>query len=48
MLKDYRAGLTGDRADEEYDRHENRRLTVPLFALWLSQVEELFGDPLAI
>lgn len=50
MLEDYRAGLTVDRADEERDRAEGRRLRQLVLALWSARddLEALFGDPLAI
>jgi haloacetate dehalogenase len=50
MLEDYRAGLTVDRADEEADRAQGRRLSVPSLILWSQRddLEQLFGDPVAI
>ena len=50
MLEDYRAGLTVDRAHEQADRAEGRRLTMPLLVLWSlrDDLEWLFGDPIPI
>lgn len=50
MLEDYRAGLTVDRAHEQADRAEGRRLTMPLLVLWSlrDDLERLFGDPIPI
>ncbi|GAB3614742.1 alpha/beta fold hydrolase [Humibacter ginsengisoli] len=50
MLEDYRAGLTLDRAHEQADRAEGRRLTMPLLVLWSlrDDLERLFGDPIPI
>ncbi len=50
MLEDYRAGLTVDRAHEETDRANGRRLNMPLLVLWSlrDDLAELYGDPLAI
>ena len=47
MLEDYRAGLTVDRADEEADRAEGRRVNCPTLVLWSGRddLEELHGDP---
>ena len=50
MLEDYRAGLTIDRAHEEYDKAMGRRLEIPLLVLWSlrDDLEDLYRDPLAI
>jgi haloacetate dehalogenase len=50
MLEDYRAGLTIDRAHEEADRAEGRRIRCPALVLWSlrDDLEELYGDPLRI
>lgn len=50
MLEDYRAGLTIDRADEEADKADGRRLRMPLLVLWSlrDDLEQLYGDPLVI
>lgn len=50
MLKDDRAGLTVDRADETADRPAGRKIERPLLVLWSGRddLEQLFGDPLAI
>jgi haloacetate dehalogenase len=50
MLEDYRAGVVLDRADEEADRAEGRRLSMPLLVLWSlrDDLERLYGDPLGI
>jgi haloacetate dehalogenase len=50
MLEDYRAGLTIDRAHEEFDKALGRRLEIPLLVLWSlrDDLEELYGDPLTI
>jgi haloacetate dehalogenase len=50
MLEDYRAGLTIDRAHEEVDRAEGRRIRCPALVLWSlrDDFEELYGDPLRI
>jgi haloacetate dehalogenase len=50
MLEDYRAGLTIDRLDEEFDRSIGNLLQMPLLVLWSQRddLEELCGDPLEI
>lgn len=50
MLEDYRAGVTVDRADEEADLADGRRLRMPTLVLWSlgDDLEALYGDPLAI
>jgi haloacetate dehalogenase len=50
MPEDYRAGLTIDRAHEEADRAEGRRIRCPALVLWSlrDDLEELYGDPLRI
>ena len=50
MLEDYRAGLGPDRAADEADRAEGRRITCPTMVLWSSRddLADLHGDVLAI
>jgi haloacetate dehalogenase len=50
MCEDYRAGLTVDRADNEADRAQGRRVRCPTLVLWSKHddLEDLYGDPLAI
>jgi haloacetate dehalogenase len=50
MVCDYRAGLRGDRADEEADVAAGRKITCPTVFCWSTgdDMEELYGDPLAI
>lgn len=50
MIEDYRAGLGIDRADDEADRAEGRRLACPLLMLWSARddLEDLHGDVLGI
>ncbi|WP_217177083.1 alpha/beta hydrolase [Streptomyces sp. AC495_CC817] len=50
MLEDYRAGLSVDRADEEADRAQGRKVEPSTLVLWstLDDLEELYGDPVAI
>ncbi|MFI6316168.1 alpha/beta fold hydrolase [Nonomuraea sp. NPDC050556] len=50
MCEDYRAGLGVDRAADDADREEGRRITCPVLFLWAGRddMEELYGDPLAI
>lgn len=50
MIEDYRAGLGIDRADDEADRAEGRRLACPLLVLWSARddLEDLHGDVLGI
>ena len=47
MLEDYRAGLGIDRANEEADRADGRRVTAPLLLLW-SPRDMLHGDPMEV
>jgi haloacetate dehalogenase len=50
MLADYRAGLGVDRADEEADRADGRRVRCPVLVLWSRRddLAELYGDPRAV
>jgi haloacetate dehalogenase len=50
MLEDYRAGLTVDRATDDADRSEGRRITCPTLFLWSTRddLHELYTDPLAV
>lgn len=50
MLEDYRAGLGVDRAADEADRADGRRIARPVLVLWSSRddLPELYGDPLEI
>jgi haloacetate dehalogenase len=50
MCEDYRAGLGLDRAHDESDRRDGRRVTCPMLLLWSKRddLETLYGDPLAI
>jgi haloacetate dehalogenase len=50
MLEDYRAGLGIDRAHDEADRAEGRRVSCPLLVLWSTRddMERLYGDPLDV
>jgi haloacetate dehalogenase len=50
MLEDYRAGLGIDRAHEESDRAEGKRIECPLLLIWAKHddTEKLYGDPLPI
>jgi haloacetate dehalogenase len=50
MCEDYRAGLGIDRAHDDADRRDGRRLECPVLVLWASRddMEDLYGDPLEI
>lgn len=50
MLEDYRAGLGLDRAADDADRAEGRRITCPTLVAWSTRddLEELFGDVMAV
>ena len=50
MLEDYRAGLTVDRAADDADRAEARRIACPTLVLWSKRddLEDLYGDVLAV
>jgi haloacetate dehalogenase len=48
MCEDYRAGLGIDRAHDEADRREGRRVACPTLVAWAAKddMEDLYGDPL--
>jgi haloacetate dehalogenase len=48
MCEDYRAGLGIDRAHDEADRREGRRIACPTLVAWSAEddMETLYGDPL--
>jgi len=50
MLEDYRAGLGVDRAADDADRAQGRRITCPTLVLWSTRDDlvELYGDVLAV
>jgi haloacetate dehalogenase len=50
MLEDYRAGLGCDRAADEADRAQGRRIVCPTTVLWSSRddLHDLHGDILAV
>jgi haloacetate dehalogenase len=50
MLEDYRAGLGIDRAHDDDDKKNGRRISCPVLFLWASRDDmvELYGDPTAI
>lgn len=50
MLEDYRAGLGVDRAADDADRAEGRRISCPTLVLWSTRddLAELYGDVLAV
>jgi len=50
MCEDYRAGLGIDRAHDDESRRRGERVRCPTLFLWseLDDMEELYGDPLAI
>lgn len=50
MIEDYRAGLGIDRAHDEADRREGRRIACPTMILWSlrDDLELLYGDVLAV
>lgn len=50
ICEDYRAGATVDRADDEADRRNGRRIACPLLALWSGRgaLPRLYGDVLGI
>jgi haloacetate dehalogenase len=50
MLEDYRAGLGIDRAHDETDRADGRRIACPTLVVWSrhDDLERLYGDPLQI
>lgn len=50
MLEDYRAGLGVDRAADDADSTQGRRIACPTLALWsaLDDMQELYGDVLAV
>jgi haloacetate dehalogenase len=50
MIEDYRAALRVDREADRADRLAGRTIGCPTLFLWSSHgdIEELFGDPLAI
>ena len=50
MLEDYRAGLTVDRAADDEDRLNGRKLRCPVLFLWAirDDMTDLYGDPVAI
>ncbi|MFJ3367996.1 alpha/beta fold hydrolase [Pseudomonas sp. NPDC086251] len=50
MVEDYRAGLGIDRAHDEADRREGRRIECPTMILWSlrDDLELLYGDVLAV
>lgn len=50
MLEDYRAGLGVDRAADDADSTQGRRIACPTLVLWsaLDDMQELYGDVLAV
>ncbi|SFQ29964.1 haloacetate dehalogenase [Variovorax sp. OK605] len=50
MVEDYRAGLGVDRAHDEADRRQGRRVACPTLCLWAKQddLEDLYGDVLGV
>jgi len=50
MVEDYRAGLGIDRAHDEADRREGRKVACPTLCLWAKQddLEDLYGDVLGV
>ena len=50
MMEDYRAGLGIDRAHDEADRREGRRIACPTLVLWSlkDDLEQLYGDILGV
>ena len=50
MIEDYRAGLGIDRAHDEADRRNGRRIACPTLVLWSlrDDLDELYGDVLEI
>lgn len=50
MLEDYRAGLTVDRAADDDDRANGRKVKCPVLIGWSTQddMEELYGDIVAV
>jgi haloacetate dehalogenase len=50
MIEDYRAGLGIDRAHDETDRREGRRIACPALFLWSlkDDLEQLYGDVLDV
>ena len=50
MVEDYRAGLGIDRAHDEADRRNRRRIKCPTMILWSlrDDLELLYGDVLAV
>ncbi len=50
MLEDYRAGLGVDRADDDADRRDGRRIGCPVLVLWSARddMEMLYGDVPAV
>jgi haloacetate dehalogenase len=49
MCEDYRAGLGVDRAADDADRADARRISCPVLALWAARDDmvDLYGDPVA-
>ncbi len=50
MCEDYRAGATIDRAHDDADREQQRRITCPLLVLWSSRgaLPRLYADVLDV
>lgn len=50
MMEDYRAGLGVDRADDEEDRRQGRKVRCPVLCLWSlkDDLEALYGDVLGV
>ncbi|SEK17325.1 MULTISPECIES: alpha/beta fold hydrolase [unclassified Variovorax] len=50
MVEDYRAGLGVDRAHDEEDRRQGRKVACPTLCLWAKQddLEDLYGDVLGV
>lgn len=50
MMEDYRAGLGVDRALDDQDKADGRRVACPVLVLWASRDDmvDLYGDPVAI
>jgi haloacetate dehalogenase len=50
MMEDYRAGATIDRAHDDLDRSQGRKLACPLLVVWSKRddLERLYGDPVDV